>query len=195
MLTKFDSAKILGLTATPQRMDGTNVLEDFGGEIACEMRLGDAIVNKILPCPTYINALYTFDEEIQRVYEKIDESKNPDDEKEDLRKQLEAAKRQLEIALGVPSVFAKHINANGKYLVFCQNIQHLNSMKPIIMDWFKEARFKTHIYEVHTKNPDREAEYKAFTEDSTECVRLCTTCIYSTSDLLKIQNTTLSRSK
>ncbi len=66
LLTKFDNAKVLGLTATPQRMDGTNVLEDFGGEVACEMRLGDAIVNKILPTPTYISALYTFDEEIAK---------------------------------------------------------------------------------------------------------------------------------
>lgn len=41
---------MLGLTATPERMDGTSILPDFGGEIAAEIRLPEALEEKLL-CP------------------------------------------------------------------------------------------------------------------------------------------------
>ncbi len=41
---------LLGLTATPERMDGGNILEDFNYRIAAEIRLPDALNNKLL-CP------------------------------------------------------------------------------------------------------------------------------------------------
>lgn len=41
---------LLGLTATPERMDGKNILTDFNYRIAAEIRLPDALNNKLL-CP------------------------------------------------------------------------------------------------------------------------------------------------
>ena len=41
---------LLGLTATPERMDGKSVLDYFGGHIAAEIRLPEAIDRKLL-CP------------------------------------------------------------------------------------------------------------------------------------------------
>lgn len=41
---------LLGLTATPERMDGKSVLDYFGGRIAAEIRLPEAIDRKLL-CP------------------------------------------------------------------------------------------------------------------------------------------------
>lgn len=41
---------LLGLTATPERMDGKNILTDFNHRIAAEIRLPDALNNKLL-CP------------------------------------------------------------------------------------------------------------------------------------------------
>lgn len=43
-------AILLGLTATPERMDGTSILPDFGGEFAAEIRLPEALEEKLL-CP------------------------------------------------------------------------------------------------------------------------------------------------
>lgn len=40
----------MGLTATPERMDGRNVLDYFNGRIASEIRLPEAIERKLL-CP------------------------------------------------------------------------------------------------------------------------------------------------
>lgn len=50
ILEYFKPEILLGLTATPERMDGKNILEYFNNRIASEIRLTDAI-NKKLLCP------------------------------------------------------------------------------------------------------------------------------------------------
>ncbi|MDR2224103.1 MAG: DUF3427 domain-containing protein [Flavobacteriaceae bacterium] len=50
VLKHFNSDILLGLTATPERMDGGNILEDFNNRVAAEIRLPDALNNKLL-CP------------------------------------------------------------------------------------------------------------------------------------------------
>ncbi len=50
LLTAFEPKILLGLTATPERMDGKDVLEYFDGRIAAEIRLPEAIERKLL-CP------------------------------------------------------------------------------------------------------------------------------------------------
>lgn len=48
-IIKYYEPKILlGLTATPERMDGKNILDYFNGRIASEIRLADAINRKLL---------------------------------------------------------------------------------------------------------------------------------------------------
>jgi superfamily II DNA or RNA helicase len=39
---------LLGLTATPERADGLDILEDFGGHLSAQIRLPDAINRKLL---------------------------------------------------------------------------------------------------------------------------------------------------
>ncbi|MBP3930341.1 MAG: DEAD/DEAH box helicase family protein, partial [Peptostreptococcaceae bacterium] len=48
LLKHFEPKILLGLTATPERMDGADVLEYFDGRISSEMRLGEAIDKKLL---------------------------------------------------------------------------------------------------------------------------------------------------
>lgn len=50
LLDYFQPQLLLGLTATPERMDGKSVLDYFGGRIAAEIRLPEAIDRKLL-CP------------------------------------------------------------------------------------------------------------------------------------------------
>ena len=49
-LEYFQPKVLLGLTATPERMDGKSILDYFGGRIAAEIRLPEAIDRKLL-CP------------------------------------------------------------------------------------------------------------------------------------------------
>lgn len=48
LLGHFKPKILLGLTATPERMDGKNVLDYFDGRIAAELRLGEAIDERLL---------------------------------------------------------------------------------------------------------------------------------------------------
>ena len=50
LLEHFKPQVLLGLTATPERMDGKDVLKYFDGRIAAEIRLPEAIERKLL-CP------------------------------------------------------------------------------------------------------------------------------------------------
>lgn len=50
MLNYFEPKILLGLTATPERMDGDSILPYFGNRIAAEIRLTEAIDRKLL-CP------------------------------------------------------------------------------------------------------------------------------------------------
>ncbi|OEJ42377.1 helicase [Streptomyces agglomeratus] len=51
VIDHFEPKQLLGLTATPERMDGLNVQDEFfGGRIAAEMRLWEALENDLL-CP------------------------------------------------------------------------------------------------------------------------------------------------
>ncbi len=49
-LEHFQPKVLLGLTATPERMDGKSILDYFGGRIAAEIRLPEAVDRKLL-CP------------------------------------------------------------------------------------------------------------------------------------------------
>jgi len=49
-LAKLNPQVLLGLTATPERMDGEDILQYFNGRIAAEIRLPEAIDRKLL-CP------------------------------------------------------------------------------------------------------------------------------------------------
>ena len=48
IIRHFEPIILLGLTATPERMDGGDILEDFGGRIAAEIRLPEALNRKLL---------------------------------------------------------------------------------------------------------------------------------------------------
>ncbi|MGV9840534.1 DUF3427 domain-containing protein [Streptomyces fungicidicus] len=51
IIDHFQPMELLGLTATPERMDGRNIQDEFfDGRIAAEMRLWEALDNKLL-CP------------------------------------------------------------------------------------------------------------------------------------------------
>ncbi|MTI83269.1 MAG: DUF3427 domain-containing protein [Firmicutes bacterium] len=61
LLTHYNPKILLGLTATPERMDGKSVLEYFGNRIAAEIRLPEAIDRKLLSPFQYFGVTDTVD--------------------------------------------------------------------------------------------------------------------------------------
>jgi len=61
LLTHFTPKILLGLTATPERMDGRDILEYFDNRIAAEIRLPEAIDRKLLSPFQYFGVTDTVD--------------------------------------------------------------------------------------------------------------------------------------
>lgn len=61
LLSYFEPKILLGLTATPERMDGKDILSYFEGRIASEMRLTEAIDRKLLSPFQYFGVSDTVD--------------------------------------------------------------------------------------------------------------------------------------
>ncbi|SMQ86975.1 Superfamily II DNA or RNA helicase [Bacillus sp. OV166] len=149
ILNFYHDFKVLGTSATPIRyLDGSRdmSLELFDGNVANELSLPQAIIKEILPKPTYISALYTLDEEIEDLKEKIDKSTNSIKEKQDLLNEIHLFKADWEKSNGIPNVLKKYIRMDvNKFIVFCEDKAHLEQMEWIVEKWFKEAGFNKRI--------------------------------------------------
>ena len=150
LLDTHETSKLFGVTATPIRpSDGKDMSKEiFNGNKACDISLAEAIIRGIVKMPIYVSGLYSFEEEFNNMLNKIDKSKNSEIEKTELRKELSIAKKQLEKANGVPTIIRKYIsNFDGKYIIFCQNTKHLETMIDVVKDWFIEAGYDGEIYD------------------------------------------------
>ncbi len=57
LLDRVQPIELLGLTATPERADGVDVREFFGGHVAAELRLWDALDQQLL-CPFHYFGIF-----------------------------------------------------------------------------------------------------------------------------------------
>lgn len=166
---------IFGTTATPIRSDGINALDElFERNCVSELPLSIAIAKKVVPLPVYVGALYSLDEELERLRAKVDNATNTDDEKKELYDKINSMRKQIEKSYGMPIILNKHIkDSEGKYLVFCKNKKHLVEIKDTVTEWFKIAGFKDiHSYVVHSSYEGKDKEYKAFCDDTSHVLKL-----------------------
>ncbi|MBR2760180.1 MAG: DEAD/DEAH box helicase family protein [Solobacterium sp.] len=134
LLADNPNAKIVGFSATPERMDGRDMRALFNNNVASEMELSDAIVNGLLPLPKYwlgrVEFTETEEEEVQK------------EKEEKLRKHGYplVAKRHLESGIGLRDVFREALipeNAvHGKFIIFCRTIRNTRSMVDASEEWF-----------------------------------------------------------
>jgi len=177
LLNMYPDAKVLGLSATPIRyLDKCrNVAEElFGGNLACDMSLSQAILDGILPMARYVCGVYSYEKDTESLNKKIEKSCNSEEEKKELLKELKILKENLDKGHGVSDIFRKYImSGNEKFVVFLKNTMHLRVMKPVIEKWFLDAGFNVRLYEVHSKNTDKDREFQAFREDKENGIKLC----------------------
>lgn len=178
LLEMYPDAKVLGLSATPIRyLDRCrNVVNElFGGNLACDMSLSQAILDGILPMARYVCGVYSYEKDAESINKKIEKSCSSDEEKKELLKQIKILKENLDKANGVSDIFKKYVmTGNEKFVVFLKNTTHLREMKPVIEKWFIDAGFDVRMYEVHSKNMDKDKEFQAFMEDTEDgIIKLC----------------------
>ena len=153
LLSFNKDANVLGLSATPVRyLDGKRDMSEeiFNGNVSSHITLPYAIANGILPVPTYVNAIYSFKEDIDRIENKINNLKNEEDKKE-LLKELERARRLIEQADNLEEVFSKYMDKkDGKYLVFCRDINHLEEMIHEVPNLLREVNPNIEVSYIHS---------------------------------------------
>lgn len=166
LINNNNDAKVLGFSATPIRYldEHRNMAEElFHGNIASEITLEEAMVNGILPIPTYINAVYSFKDDIENMQEKINKEKR-EAERLQAQQYLDDAKKILERADGLPEIFQKHIkNKAGKYIVFCRNKEHMQRMMKESKTWFRNVNEQIDTYSMASFIPKSE-NLKVFEE-------------------------------
>lgn len=161
LVKAYPNAKIIGLTATPVRSDGLDIVDEiFNGVQVEPLTLAQALLEGLMEAPVYVSALYTFENELRKHVSKVERSTRlTEDGKSKIIDELMTKKLELENINNVDRVLKKYlhkhplVDKNMKFVVFCSDIDTLKDINEIVQDWFKIA-FPTHrinIFSVHSK--------------------------------------------
>ena len=169
------NARILGLTATSVRyLDGQRDMAEelFGGNIASEMSLGEAIVRGILPAPKYVLSIFKYKDDLAKYELRARHAKNraTRDAAEEI---LEKLRRALDLAEGLEDIFDRHMaDRTGKYLVFCANAEHMRDMIARVPDWFYKVDAHPHVYSAYSEDPETDRAFADFKADTSDHLKL-----------------------
>lgn len=172
LLQRNEGASVLGLSATPLRYtDGLRDMADelFENNIASEMTLEEAIESEILPKASYVSALYGYDKELEDMQTNIDQIKD-----EDKRKEAQALLNSLRDKLdentqNLPELFSEHMqNKNGKYIVFCRNIEDMNEKMEQAQKMFGGVNSNITIRGISSKIKEADKILTEFERDNEE---------------------------
>ena len=111
LLKLCPDAKLLGLTATNIRyLDNSRYMaeERFGGHIATDVTIGEAVARGILSAPKYVTTVYQYQKTLAKYQARVDNLRAPGIQDVN-QKYLDALRRALEQADGLDRVFAHHI--------------------------------------------------------------------------------------
>ena len=149
LLEQNPNAKILGLTATPDRMDDKNVIDDlFEGNIDYELTLVDALRDGIVKAPTYVKCDYALGEYLDGIRTAISNC-NDEQTKKELQDKYDKMRRIVDQADGIPELFAKNIKKkDGKYIIFCKDKAHMDELIDKAKEWFGSIDDNPEIYSV-----------------------------------------------
>ena len=169
-----NQANLLGLSATRIRyLDGQRDMatELFGGRVAAEMTLGEAIARGILPSPRYVISVYRYEEEIRKYAEKV-QSISDLCRRSQAKQRLLQLRRALSQAACLPVIFRRYLKADGKYIVFCASVSHLEEIKAQAEEWFGCIDKAYHMYDVYTGNSENKREFQRFQKDCSPHLKL-----------------------
>ena len=150
LFQQFQSAILLGLTATPERADGQSLLPDFDNRIAAEMRLPEAI-NRMLLCPFQY---FCIGDNTAKLIN-VKWTAGGYDENE-LARKLNTRNRLNLITATLPRYLADEMNC--KALCFCVNIEHARTTA----DGLREAGYRADVLTGNDTEPRRHEVLDAF---------------------------------
>ncbi|MDD2648296.1 MAG: DEAD/DEAH box helicase family protein, partial [Eubacteriales bacterium] len=147
IISYFEPEFLLGLTATPERMDNQDVFELFDQNVPYELRLRDAIINDLVVPFHYYGIRDTL----------VDYGLNANEERRMIAqladdKHCEFISEQIE---------RHHSNGKLKALAFCRNVTHARMMCEAMSEHYKTAYLANHDSELYldVKLDDQFREY------------------------------------
>ena len=177
LLEQNPNAKILGLTATPDRMDDKNVIDDlFEGNIDYELTLVDALREGIVKAPTYVKCDYALGEYLEGIRTVISNC-NDEQKKKELQDKYDKMRRIVDQADGIPELFARNIKKkDGKYIIFCKDKAHMDELINKAKEWFSSIDDNPEIYSVFSgegyTEKDNRKSIEGFENSKTEHLKL-----------------------
>lgn len=172
LIERNENASILGLSATPLRyFDGLRDMADelFENNVASEMTLEEAIESGILPESSYVSTLFGYDRELEDMQANIDRIKDKDKKVEaqdllnNLREKLDENTQNL------PELFSEHMkNKDGKYIIFCRNIEDMNEKIEQAQKMFGEVNPNITVRAVSSKVKESDKILTEFEQDTDE---------------------------
>jgi len=168
LLKTYPQVPVLGLSATNIRyldQQRDMAMELFDGNIASEMSVAEAIATGILPAPTYVITLFSYQKELEKYERRVNSIRHRSNHDTNSR-YLEALRRALEMSVGLDQVFSKHIkNRSGKYIVFCSSREHMDSVREQVTEWFSGVDREPNVYRVYSEDLGSEQAFLDFKRD------------------------------
>lgn len=175
LLLQYPQVPVLGLSATNVRyLDNQRDMAEelFQGHVASRMTLGEAVVRGILPAPLYVASVYGYEKELLR-YERRAQSTRGAGLGAASETYLEALRRALEKADGLPRIFQRYIpDPCGKYICFCADREHMEEMIRSGQEWFAPVDPQPHIYSVYSDDPASAQAFQCFQQDHSHHLKL-----------------------
>lgn len=165
-------AKLLGLSATPIRTDGANVVERiFKESIASEISLLQAIEQGIIYPPKYVVPDFVRDEELKTLLEKIEQSDGT--KKDDLKTEYDELVKKSASTPGIPDLMEEHITErDGKYIIYCKDIKDMKEKMQKAKEWFGRIDENPEIYGIHSKDKTSGIQLEQFNNSNSEHLKL-----------------------
>ena len=172
LLDMCSNAKVLGLSATPIRTDGANVVERiFEDSVASEISLLEAMEDGIIAPPKYVIPDFLIKDEKELMLKKIEKATG--DLKEKLQEDYDNAVKQSDNAPGIPELMEKHITKkDGKYIIFCKDIKDMEEKQKEAKEWFGKIDKEPIVYRVSSKHSDSQEQLSMFNHDESEHLKV-----------------------
>ena len=191
LLSTYAATPVLGLSATAIRyLDNQRDMADelFDGNVASEITLGEAIVRGILAAPKYVLSVFSYQKDLERYKARVRRAKSKV-VRDEAERYLDALRRALEKADGLDVIFDKHMTERtGKYIVFCANKEHMDTMMNKVPEWFSRIDKAPHIYSVYSDDPSASQSFADFkVDEDTEHLKLLF-CIDALNEGIHVEN-------
>ena len=164
--TNCKNARFLGLTATPVRTDGYDIINTFfDGHITFPYTLKDALDDNIFIRPKYVYTLLDQSEIYDRLYNRIHKSNMSITHKMDLTTRLSTLIKSNDIAnSNIVDIIRSNIETREyyKFISFCPNIEMLNTKKYELECIFKQvfSGFDINILVISSENSQTRSNLK-----------------------------------